>query len=136
MTRHRWKHVSELFFPAFYLGLPWMLLLWSLLAFAFGVVLYHLMHSMSMQAYAFSGFVIIALSTIVLGGAPLFFRNILDPPYFDDCQELKNELESKTCQSPRPSALTRFSSYSITSKESYSEKGRSHLQALTSRVVY
>ena len=127
MTRHRSKLVTELFFPAFYLALPWMLLLWSLLAFAFGITLYHLAHRMSMQAYAFSGFAIVALFTVVLGGAPLFFRNILDPPSFDDCEELKNELESKTSEAPRSSASTWFSFHSTTSKESSSEKGGSRV---------
>ena len=82
---------------------------------------------MSMQAYVFSGFGIIALFAVVLGGAPLLFRNILDPPHFDDCEELKNELESKTWKIPKPSVLTWSSFHSTTSRESPSDKGGSRI---------
>jgi hypothetical protein len=99
VTRHRSRFFSDMFFPAFYLALPWMLLLWSLIAFAFAITIYHFAYSMSMQIYAFSGIAIVALFTIVLGGSPLFFKNILDPPYFeeeDKAEEDKAEEDKET----------------------------------------
>jgi thiol:disulfide interchange protein len=79
--------VSDLFFPAFYLGLPWMLLLWSLIAFAFAITIYHLTYQRSMQSYAFVATAVIVILTLLLGVSPLFFQNILDPPHFYECDK-------------------------------------------------
>jgi len=81
--------VSDLFFPAFYLGLPWMLLLWSLIAFALAITIYHLaFQRSSIQTYALAGMAVIVLvCTLLFGVSPLFFRNILDPPHFYECDE-------------------------------------------------